>query len=222
MQNHSVTLAKGKIAEAKLPVAYDEACRALAECQNIDEAKYWDNKADALAAWAKIYRSDRAAIEARRLKLHAYRRMGEIAKELRKGGKKQDGTLAKGSPAFAGQLPGARSLLIEAGLSKSQAGYAVAMAGLERQKFDGYVSEASPPSPSRIVKVKGSPNPDWTVVRTHLHALRTELRKHDPADMGMSIKHEIRYGRIQAEAARELVDDVIEWLDRFERALPKG
>ena len=65
-----------------VPVEYERACTALAECQTIDEAKYWDNKADALAAWAKIYNNDQAGLEAKRLKLHAYRRMGEIAREI--------------------------------------------------------------------------------------------------------------------------------------------
>src|ERR1700722_7297053 len=66
-----------------MPVEYVEACKALAACVTIDEAKRWADKAEALAAWAKIYRSDEASVQAARLKLHAYRRMGKLAEEIR-------------------------------------------------------------------------------------------------------------------------------------------
>lgn len=64
-----------------VPVEYEAACNALAQCVDLDEAKYWSDKADALAAWAKIYRDDRISAQAKRLKLKAYRRMGELAAE---------------------------------------------------------------------------------------------------------------------------------------------
>src|SRR5208282_4621524 len=66
-----------------VPVEYETAITALTECAHLDEAKYWDNKADALAAWAKIYHSDECARKAKMLKMHAYRRMGQLAGELR-------------------------------------------------------------------------------------------------------------------------------------------
>lgn len=73
-----------KVDASRLPVQYDEAVKALAACTTIDESKHWADKAEALAAWAKVYKDDQVAIEARRLKLHAYRRMGELAQELEK------------------------------------------------------------------------------------------------------------------------------------------
>lgn len=52
----------------RLPVEYEQAVAALSACCSIDEAKTWSDKADALAAWAKIYRSRDADRQARRLR----------------------------------------------------------------------------------------------------------------------------------------------------------
>lgn len=65
-----------------LPYEYEEAISALAACTQIDEAKYWDNKADVLAAWSKIYHSEEIMRKARVLKLHAYKRMAVLAKQI--------------------------------------------------------------------------------------------------------------------------------------------
>src|SRR5690606_26149716 len=97
------------------PVEYVDACKALQACHEIDEAKYWSDKSDALAAWAKIYRDDETGKLARKLKAHAYRRMGEIAEQVQP----TKGVTHKGSP------PGANSLLIEKGLSRGKAYHAL-------------------------------------------------------------------------------------------------
>lgn len=73
---------RDRVATVPMPVEYEAACKALAACESIDEGKYWSDKADALAAWAKIYKSDEAAVAARRLKLMAFRRMGELASAM--------------------------------------------------------------------------------------------------------------------------------------------
>ena len=66
-----------------VPVEYEEAVKALAKCREIDDAKYWSDKASALAAWAKIYHSPQVMREAKLLKLHAYRHMAELAHAIR-------------------------------------------------------------------------------------------------------------------------------------------
>ena len=50
-----------------VPVEYEVAIRALTECTTLDESKYWSDKSDALAAWAKIYHSDDAGRKAKLL-----------------------------------------------------------------------------------------------------------------------------------------------------------
>src|ERR1700690_2101621 len=68
-----------------MPVEYETALQALQECITLEDTKYWSDKADALAVWAKIFHSDDAARKAKQLKLKAFRRMGELARELRPG-----------------------------------------------------------------------------------------------------------------------------------------
>lgn len=36
-----------------VPVEYEAAVKSLQACATLDEAKYWSDKSDALAAWAK-------------------------------------------------------------------------------------------------------------------------------------------------------------------------
>src|ERR1700733_10435972 len=86
--------AKALMATAKIPVQFEEGLKALAACRSIDEAKYWASAAEALAAWARIHKEKRAGVEAKLIDLHAHRRMGELAAEMRpiryrlgKGGK---------------------------------------------------------------------------------------------------------------------------------------
>lgn len=58
----------------EMPVVYADAVKALEACATMDEAKYYSDKSEALAAWAKIYGSQEDRKAAARLKLHAYAR----------------------------------------------------------------------------------------------------------------------------------------------------
>lgn len=125
------------IKKTPLPVVYEEACRQLANVSTVLDAKYFADKADALAAWAKIYRSDQAALEAKRLKLHAFRKMGLIAEELRPT--KNTGKAVKG----------ARSLLVENGLNHTAAIAALNMSRVSDKKFLDMVVQPCPPGVTR-------------------------------------------------------------------------
>lgn len=62
----------------RMPVIYEQAVQALIACRTLDEALYFADKAEALQAWAKIQKNDQAGLEAKRLRLHAYRRAGPL------------------------------------------------------------------------------------------------------------------------------------------------
>ena len=119
---------------AIVPLEYTKAVAALKRCQSIDDAKQWAGKAEALAAWAKIYKQDQAGKEARRLKLHAHRKMGELAEALRP-------TDVKPKPG-KGRRPGAASLLQEDGLSQKYARHSLALSRATDEEFDQVVQEA--------------------------------------------------------------------------------
>jgi len=46
---------------ARLPVVYEEAKRALAECSRLDECQQWADKAEAIASYARNQRTPHCA-----------------------------------------------------------------------------------------------------------------------------------------------------------------
>lgn len=192
-----------------VPVEYEAAVKALQACSTLDEAKYWGNKADALAAWAKIYRNDQAGIEAKRLKLHAYRRMGELAAELRPR------TMRTGTEWHLkrGANPGPKSLLVEQGLTKSQAESAVGVYRRTKAEFEAIVSSPRPPSP--IVLLRNGANTYYGEIRAALMQARSLMRKRDAVQIARGLTDK------EAETARRLIGDLGEWFDAFDQALPK-
>jgi hypothetical protein len=70
-------------APARLPVTYEQACVALAECVRIDECKNWSDKAEALASYAR-QRDDRTLVTmAMKIAGRAMRRCGELLEEIK-------------------------------------------------------------------------------------------------------------------------------------------
>lgn len=191
-------------ASPKLPVQYEQACTALAECTTIDEAKYWDNKADALAAWAKIYKSDQAAVEAKRLKLHAYRRMGQLSAEIQPGGFNSKGI-----------APGPAALLKENGLRPGQVGLARRIARAPVEVFEQAVARKNPPTPCAF---KNSLIPGTQAWRDFGWAngpiqFRSFTRRFSARDMASSMD------RSEKAKASNICKEIMEWLDEFDRHL---
>lgn len=197
---------------AQLPVQYEEAVKALDACLAIDEAKYWSDKADALAAWAKIYRNDVAGRRAKQLKLHAYRRMGTLAAELRPN--KHTGT-------NQGAAPGPLSLLREQGLTESQASVARKLALTSKVKFDAIVDKPNPPSPMSAGKAfltKGSDA--WRLIGVSNGCSMSNFRS--------AVCRKVKASKLarglvsdEIEKARVIATECAEWLDEFLQHLPK-
>lgn len=213
-----------------VPIEYETAVKALAECISLDEAKYWNNKADALAAWAKIYRSDEAERKARMLKLHAYRRMGELARELRPGGpkkiyqnktekhaayrqRKRLGLPPQEVPL--GEKPGAASLLRESGFSEQRARTILTVSKLPDEVFADAVNQPRPPSPTRLMEMTRD-NVLWRDLSMQLHRLRAFMQRNTPSEVAAVVSLDT------AATAKELSLSIVEWLDKFELILPKS
>lgn len=189
-----------------MPVQYEDAIRSLQACIDLDDAKVWSDKADMLAAWAKLYRSDEAARKAKQLKLHAFRRMREIAEVLRP---------RKGGGAVGGGK-GPTSLLIEHGLSRPAASAAGVLARMPKRTFDSYLNRPKPPSPF-VFNREGSNNSEsFKIINNHgIREFRAWTRAQDATLLAKGLKAD------EAERINEMVSEVIEWLDEFEQALPK-
>jgi hypothetical protein len=197
-----------------VPVEYEAALRALAACMCIDDAKYFNDKADALAAWAKIYRDDEAGHEAKRLKLHAYRRMGELARTLRPQTirRRPDGT-------SAGTTRGHQSLLREHGLTTGMVSQVSRISAMPRAKFEAAVSSSSPPSPTALINTMRAGTESWRVVANPDNGcspmtFRTFCRRHVARTLARSLAPD------EVQKARELAQECADWLDEFLQCLP--
>lgn len=185
-----------------IPVCYETACRALTECLNINEAKLWDDRAEALAAWAKIYHDNDAARKARALKLHAYRRMGQLSRELTKDRPKFD---------EHGPVKGARGLLIEKGLKVNDADACIRLAKARDSSFQKAINSPKPPAPSAFMqKVRGEDMTDMAVlVRRAFVEAGPFCKKTTAAEAASSISVDER------DKFREHLTPIYEWLDDF-------
>jgi hypothetical protein len=197
-----------------VPVEYETACRALAECSTLDEAKYWDNKADALAAWAKIYKNDQAGLAAKQLKLHAYKRMGELAYEI--SPRVHCGSEARpgGARGFSG---GPFKPLLANGLSRSAATAACKLARIPEPTFDALISHPRPPSPIQACSLLKPGSEAWKTFsdKSFFDSARAFCRRTSARDLASRMTAD---ERIRAAKA---IKDLIEWLDEFDQHLTK-
>lgn len=194
--------------QVKLPVIYEDAIRDLVACQTLDEAKYFSDKAEALAAWAKIYKSDQATVEAKRLKLHAYRRMGEIALAIRPPHAPR--------PGGRGSNPGAYSLIVSHGFSKSYARNMTHLARMAPEKFSAAIE--CPQSPSALYFKTNNKlvTPSWSKFQTRgANQFRSFCRSNSAKELARGMTAD------EANSAIKVLDEIHDWLDEFEQHLPK-
>lgn len=85
MTNALALNALPSIDDAKLPIVYERATQALAECSRIDECKEWANKAEALASYARQSKDETLRKMADRIQARAIRRCGELLKQIPSG-----------------------------------------------------------------------------------------------------------------------------------------
>ena len=189
---HAKQITRGR--EPLVPVEFEAACKALAACREIDEAKYWSDKASALAAWAKIYHSTKVTREARLLKLHAYRRMAELAADIKGRGRK-------------GRV---RDILVEEGLSKTEARQAEGVGRASKEDFERAVASERPPAPWAFTR--GADVAELKPLRS-MHTLVSHVEPHRIAVL------------IDAKAREtfvRMIGEIVDWCDELEQRLSKA
>ena len=121
---------------------YDAAKRAIAECESFDEVKPWADKAAALAAYARQADDPELEAHARRIRLRATKRIGEISAALETSPKAKGGQETRlptgGKPKT--------EVLRKAGISTSVANRAEKIAAIPAEDFDRAVDAAHPPT----------------------------------------------------------------------------
>lgn len=200
-----------------VPVEYEAAVTALQACIALDEAKHWSDKADALAAWARIYSSNDAAVEAKRLKLHAYRRMSELAEELQ-----PNMGVGKGRK----RPPGPCDALKKAGLGKSTVNIIRRVGAIPQETFDELIASDKPigvTAASEIGRGKGIKknvsSGAWRILTFGRFGGYTSLsnfinkfcRREDALELAQGIRAN------EAAAARKLIAEAQAWLSTFDK-----
>lgn len=181
-----------------LPQEYEDAIHALTACTSLDEAKYWSTKADVYAAWAKIYHSDEIMRKARVLKLHAQRRMAQLAQQLRP---------TKRGPGGDGPV----QFLRKQGFKRHEAEEIRAVGNASQKDFDRAVSSSKPPT-ARYFKNKGA----GEVVR--LDSVLTFAHFCRRTDAARIVE---QTGAAARKRLLENVKTIADWADEVERQISK-
>lgn len=188
-----------------LPHEWNDARNALEKCLTFEEAKYWDNWADAKAAWAKMFHDDKLIRLARQFKNRCYRQLGAI-------GIDRVGTGSKGKP-------GARSFLIQSGMKPSEADAAIKIAKLPKDVFEERNSQPFIPSPLRLMVTSREGTRAYLLAvcgSNSLTGIRSFCRANDPKELATSMRPD------EARKIREhYLVEINDWLDEFEQYLPK-
>jgi hypothetical protein len=190
-----------------VPLQYETAIRALKACTSLDDARGWNDMADLAAAAAKIAGAHELERQARRVKLHAYRRMGQLAAQLRPQTVK-----GVGYRGVMGRLPGPMSLLKEHGLSNHHADAARFLAMMSEEEFQELLNE--PVAPTTVAaRRRGQGGPEWKSFTRTATMLRACLRRYPPEALSATAR---RLGERQERALRDLTAELLCMLRRIE------
>lgn len=191
-------LAPMPAADARLPVAYEAAKTALANCASIDECKDWADKAEALASYAKQADDDTLRKHADRIQARAIRRCGELLKQFDGRGNNQH---VDRDAAVLTQHEAAAN----AGISERQRKTAVRVANVPSETFEQHVESEAPPTVTKLADMGRKPR---QVV---------DLAGRDPADFNKSM----HFRGMLRDYARELagcdLSDILPRLNDAER-----
>lgn len=143
------------INSARLPISYEAAQSALANCQQVDECKDWADKAAALASYAKQSQDESLLLMAQRIKARAVRRAGELLAQIEpaRGANQniQEGT----RPNVDTRSDAAR----DAGFSSHQQKQAVRIAAVPARDFERQVESPKPPTLTALAQQGIKPRP---------------------------------------------------------------
>jgi hypothetical protein len=145
------------IRDARLPSSYTEARAALERCDSLDECCTWSSKAAALASYARQAHDSALERLARRIRLRAVRRCGEILQKIpAQRGRRSD---------LRPDIPiGARTkAATAAGLSESRHRASIRLAKIPAQVFEAAVESEPPPGVTALAgRAALRPPPDMT------------------------------------------------------------
>jgi hypothetical protein len=206
--------------DAKLPATYERAQKALGECLRVDEAWAWQNKAAALAAYARMARDTSMRDTACRIQARAVRRAGELLRLI----EPQPGKRTDIEPS--GDAPTRLQAATDAGLSRDQMHTALRVANVPDKEFDEAVESARPPSVTELAAwgtgTRQTPEFQTALAdpaqidetQSALKVFAEFCDTHDAVGLARSMP------AADAEVLRGYVGAIDAWLDRFVTRLP--
>lgn len=127
--------------DAPLPVKYEAAKTALAECEAVDECRSWAKKAAALASYARQAKDDSLEKMATRIRARAVKRAGDLLNELPADAHRP----RKGVPDTTHQSERDRAAK-SAGMSDREKHQALRVSNVPQEEFEAAVESETPPS----------------------------------------------------------------------------
>ena len=209
------------VANARLPDTYEAAAKAIAECARIDECADWANKAEAMAAYARMSEDDSLRRRCDRIQARAIRRCGELLREY-------DGR----SDNARKQTDGTDSLITrrraaeDAGMSERQQTTAARVANVPEDDFNAQVEGDDPPTVTALaeqgkktrplVDLQGRDPEEFSVSTYAQGDLRDFAKLAETSDTGAIVR-----GALPHETAPMLehVAAIIPWLERLRAEL---
>jgi hypothetical protein len=207
--------------DARLPVTYEAAQKALAECSRVDECKEWADKAQALASYARQAKDNTLHQLALRIQARATRRFGELLKQVPRGDEAtrygQEGALPPVTRTQAAT---------DAGLSEHQRKTGLRLASIPQADFEAAIDSAKPPTVTELA-IRGTvarppappteiPPADPAIIaraQVLLRDLAAFCATHEPASIA-------RASGLDVDVCRGHVETLSAWLDRFVVNLP--
>jgi len=216
------------IEKAQLPVAYNNAKKALAACERVDECARWTNKIKAVVSYARQSKDETLLNTALRIQARAIERTGQLLNEIMpERGPEAKGKVspqAKVSPPTKhrkGQgikaaaprplSPLSRSQVARiAGLSADQQTRAIQVANIPKKEFERLVERKKPPTATELAEIGRRRQ---TVSIDHLEG-------RDPKDFRVVVAR----GLLDAERRRILIDisKARGWLNDLETEVRKA
>lgn len=120
-------------------VRYEQARRALAECQRVDEVKDLRDKASAMAAYARQAQDTTMVLMAQEIKVRAERRAGEMLRQLSDAGDRHTG---RNDSRVESHDATPRPTLDDIGITKDQSSRWQSIAAIPSEIFESVISDA--------------------------------------------------------------------------------
>lgn len=224
---HLPMAVENRMPTARMPLNYEVAKTAIKKCLRIDECKDWEDKTAALAAYARQIKDNDLLLTAKRIRVRAQVRMGELLLEYpapHGGWQGPDGKII--NPR--GQSPRYKAGT-QAGLSKATINRAVSMARVPKDLRESRI-EADKPITHRQLADLGRVRKFKT--GRAVGAAYKELTSNTGwgANLGAFTRwtaaHPAAYLAAQVTAAdeikrlKDMIEQAQEWLDEMEQRLP--